>query len=136
VPEAARANTPEGATEFAKWYLLQGAQANVDLDSTVLKTYSMPECVTCKAVIQGVEDLKTRGEHEREARFTPGASQVGPGSDSTQYVVDILGSYAAGDVLDSSGKTVRTLPVTEGALRVTTVWRDGWRIQEVSAIQT
>lgn len=136
IPEAARANTPEGATAFAKWYLEQGSRANVEWDATAIRGLSLPSCKTCAAVVKGVEELKQAGQHERSQRYAPGASQVGPGPSGGSYVVDVLGTYSKMDIVDANGVVVRTLEAEDSALRVTTAWQGSrWAVAEVAVIR-
>jgi hypothetical protein len=135
VPEAARANTPEGATEFAKFFITAVSEANVDLDSSAIRTLSLPACQTCEGAIEGVQKYKAAGQRERESRYTPSSSQVGPAGDGS-YAVDVLGSYSESAVIDGKGNVVQALPAADSALRVT-VNRvgDGWRVREVAVIE-
>lgn len=118
VPEAARANTPEGATEFAKFFIEAGSQAHVDWDTSVVEGFSATSCTTCAALVQGVRQMKAKGQHNQDRRYRYASSQVGAGTSPGLFVVDLLGEDQATRVIGADGSVVEELPATQTALRL------------------
>jgi len=135
VPEDAKPNTPKGATAFARWYVEQSSQASVDWDTGVIETYADPTCTVCKDLVSNIRTWQKKGYSNPVRRYVFNSSQVGPGSASGVYVVDLLGKEESRPIYDTNRKVVGQQPAEDSALRVT-VRRVNpvWRVHLVQAI--
>jgi hypothetical protein len=137
IPAAARANTQEGAVEFAKFFLTAGSRAETNWDNSVVRSLSDARCTTCEQQMASIDERRAKGERTKDTRFQPVSTQVGPGPVVGSYSVDVLAKFKATDVLDSSGRVLRSLPEETQGFRVY-VQRgtQGWTVTQVAELRT
>lgn len=136
IPAAARANTQEGAVEFAKFFLIAGSKAETDWRSDVVRALSDPTCTTCAGQMAAIAESEAKGERVSTNRFVPQSTQAGPGTTSSAYQVDVLAKLRAASVIDRKGKAIRKLPEDDQALRVHVYWNgQTWRVSQVEGIR-
>ena len=133
VPEAARANTQEGAVAFARWYVEAGSQAFVDWDANVIEGFAEPGCTVCAGLAKSAREWQAQGHRTPTRRYQFESSQVGPTQGG--YIVDLAGKEQATKVLDGGGNVVIEYPEKPTFLRVTLRWgASSWRVVQVQGI--
>lgn len=131
VPTAARANTEAGAIAFARWAVEQADAGYVSVDSAPFRALSEPACKGCQGIVDGIEDLKVSGYHQKgRALKVENAIAASIGKDST--VVDLLITQVAVPFVHSTGREAGGPKAEKYRMRVTGQWvGDSWRILEM-----
>jgi hypothetical protein len=130
VPLAARAETPQGAAAFARFYLAEVDKAAASGDTTVLRRLSSASCQTCRNVATAIERDRAQG-----LRLLGGARTVTTAEasvEATFHLVDISYDTAASRVVDDGDQTVRSSPARRGGLmQMAVVHVDEWIVRAI-----
>ncbi len=135
VPDAARAQTPEGAVEFAKFYVQEASDAYVTADAAVVRELALPQCSGCEVIAGIVDQFRARGAHVREPRLQLEGAQLSSVFAPEGTDVDVVGKELASEAIDSSGTVVQSMPEERTYLRVSLVWgQTGWAVAQVASV--
>ena len=132
IPEAARANTAEGAEAFTRFFAEQANSAYDALDPEIVRSLSAPECKTCQAMITSLTQWRD-AKYRYEGKFVaPTAIQISAfRSDGTAKTL-LVGSSPESKLLDQSGAIVQKFPATSASSSVFLAYQDDqWRVTEV-----
>jgi hypothetical protein len=129
IPEAAKANTPQGAEEFTKYFGQVLDEAFATLDSHTLKAVALPECKSCSGAISAIDGYRQRGERfvGQYAGFS--AAVFASNTDGVTRVLAHSQTDGA-KVIDGQGSLVRTIPAQSGNLSVQLRFDTQWRVAE------
>lgn len=134
VPAAARANTPEGAEAFARFYYQEAGRAYVTTETSGIEALSLAECTGCGAMIRAVRQMQQAGEHFEEPSLQIKLVRTPIQVDGLTRV-EVAGTEKAVRVLDSSGKVVRSTSRGVFTFRTDLAWRAGtWRVQRLTVL--
>ncbi len=106
IPPEATAETSQGASAFASYYLKLVEAAFATADPQALKEASAPGCGGCDALIGSVEGLKRQG-HKRIGGNYVVREALAPAIVDGDVVVDIAYERPVGRVVDASGTVIR-----------------------------
>ncbi|WP_370894902.1 DUF6318 family protein [Janibacter sp. GXQ6167] len=128
LPEAATKNTKAGAMAFAEFYTVQVGEAFRTGDTTALKALGESNCVACKALVDGIDELRADGLHaERNPNTDIRAEQ--PQRSERGLHVRVNLAMVEYDLVDQDGKRVERSPRTVGYYTHLLHWRAGqWRV--------
>lgn len=128
-PEASRAS----AGEFARTWVETLNEAYGTLDTTALRAMSAPECVTCQAYINSLNEAKAAGRQWRGGKRTVRGVEVAPLQDQATQV---LITYNSTDfyVLEPTGQRVSAQPGRSNAVIQVGIKRAdaSWAVTEVA----
>lgn len=131
--EAARAGTPAGAQEFARWYLAAYVYAYANNDPTPIQDVALSGCVLCKSIIDSVRKQKKADQRIVGERLTPTLVSAAPGGTTKHTVVAAFFDETGGRLVDSTGKTITAYGSAKGReLLIGLRWDivAGWRVVE------
>src|SRR5436190_19328581 len=107
IPEAARANTAQGAEAFTKYFGEVVNQAFIHQSEASLQALVLPDCKSCSAIMESIVRYREKGQ-----RFTGQYLGVTDAvfSSSLDGVTKVLAEtdQSGGKVVDSKGVTVET----------------------------
>jgi hypothetical protein len=132
VPEAARANTADGATAFVRYFLSQGNKAYGTLDAAELDGLYSPSCKACASVIQTISDWKNRGYHYQGNFATPTVVTISAFPTAGPAKVLVKSENPPGRLINSQGSVVENIPPETSSSSVFVEYQQGaWRLQEI-----
>ena len=138
IPEDARVESFIGASNFAKFFLLEYNRMFSTGDSRLFQALSEPGCTFCANSLREFEDVIGSGGSVVGGGMTieeglAAGGDLGDGTTNASFGIEI------GEVqyLDSEGVVVDTVPPTAGRLGVLMRYRDGhWSVIDVGSDQT
>jgi len=137
IPPEATAETSQGASAFAAYYLKLVEDAFATADPQALKEASAPGCGGCDALIGSVDGLRRQG-HKRIGGNYVVREALAPAIVDGDVVVDIAYERPAGRVIDTSGTVLETadpVPLTTAQMRL--IRRDQtWVVQGYRVVET
>lgn len=135
IPEAARAHTPEGGIEFAKFAVLQGGHALHENNASLFMALTLPECRGCAGIRDAVESQRAEGRRHAEQRISIIGAQLFSPPTATTLEIDLLGTEAAVDVVDANGEVVDHLAEEVLRVRIGLIWvESGWKLGEIAVV--
>ncbi len=136
VPPEATAETPQGASAFASYYLELVEVAFATADAGAVKDASASGCGGCDALIGSIEGLQRQGRKRIGGDYVIGET-LAPAVVKGDVVVDITYERRAGRVVDASGQVLETadpVPVTNAQMRL--IRRGGsWIVQGYRVVE-
>ena len=130
LPPEAQGDDAVAAAEFAKYYLQLVESAYERADAGALRSLTDPGCEGCNILIGEVERLAAEGNMYRGGQYEI-ESAVAPGNNVPDYVVNIVYSRPAGQIVKtSSGEVVAEDPaVARADLQMRVVQRETqWKV--------
>ena len=106
-PEAA-AETSEGASAFARYYMEVLGRATQTADAAQLRSLSDSGCGGCQNLIAAVEEARANGQRVREADFRV-LFAVAPLVQGGDVIVDMRYERLAGQLVDDEGRVVSAI---------------------------
>jgi hypothetical protein len=133
VPQAARANTPQGAEAFTKYFGQVVNQAFISQDESSLQSLFLPECKSCSGITESIVRYRQKGQ-----RFL-GQYLIVTGAVFSSDINGVTKVLAAtdqpgGKVVDSHGAVVETAPSSKGNLSVQLKFDGQWRVVEMQGV--
>lgn len=133
VPAEARANTPEGAKAFAKYFFAQLNKAYTTPQAGLIAPLSTDSCKSCADYEQKAFGYVR--EHRRYDRAAIEVLEVSltPGETPPPGIVwlDVTAHQLPARIIDSSGATTFTVTERTGIFFVALAFRDGWLVDSV-----
>lgn len=136
VPAAARANTPEGAQEFTKYFIAQLNKSWQTPNPNLLPPLSASECTTCSAVTETAQEYANLGQRYEGLPVAEKAVVVQSFSEVEGAVVLVFGEQEAARVVDAYGATIRSVQPAKANLALTLNHANGWRVTKGQALGT
>jgi hypothetical protein len=133
MPEAARANTPDGAVAFTDYFFRQTNLAYSSLDRTKVDGLFVAECQTCQNMVTTLDKWKAQnyryqGQYSNISYITPSAFD----GNGAAKVVAVNRAVGESKLLDSNSGTVQTFPAQSGNLSVALQYSGGmWQTVEI-----
>lgn len=128
VPEAARANTADGAVNFAIYFLDQSNKAFVTLDIDIVQKLSLPECKTCTAMINQIADYKSSKQRFVGEFAHPTFTSINKFEGQSAQVL-VENATAGARIEDSAGHLIKQLQPDRGRVIVSLNHdQSGWRV--------
>lgn len=134
VPEAARANTPQGAEAFTRYFIDQLNEGMSTANPDLLPKLSLATCKSCNSytsIIQGMRDKSQHFEGQWISPLNFSITDFTVPSASVQTTVS-----QTGRIVSSNGAVVTTAPSQQGDLVFKLSANDGWRVAEVQVVQS
>ncbi len=133
LPSAISAPTPEGATEFARYFYAQVEQAYTRRDPALISRLSAPGCKACERFVTSVTRLRDRDERTEGLVYNISFAQA-PATDGKEARVDVI--YSGPEVVryDSQGQVVNREPAavnTEEQVNLIRSPSGGWLVAEI-----
>jgi hypothetical protein len=132
IPEAARANTPQGAEAFTRFFADQANRAYDNLDPAVIQSLSAPGCKTCESMVTSLT-LWRDSNYKYEGKFvTPTSITISAfPQDGTAKTV-LMGSSSDARVLDNNGTVVQKFAAQSASSSVFLSYEAGqWKVTEI-----
>lgn len=136
IPAAARANTPEGAEAFVRYFVEQVNRSWQTANSELVRPLASDECTSCTAFMGTADEYKRLGHHYDGVPMAVADSIVSAFSETEGTVVFVYGEQAAAAIVDSSGATVRSIPAAKSNIAVTARFGDSWKVTKVQGLGT
>ena len=112
IPAEAAANTPQGASAFARFYFEELLRAYMTTDTRGLRAFAADSCGTCAGLANGIDSMRSAKRHVTGPPFDV-LSVDAPGFGYGPVTVDVQYKVTAFDVLEYDGRVARHA-VTEG----------------------
>ena len=123
IPVAARAQTPEGAEAFVKFFMDEVSRAWTKPIAGLIPPLGEPGCIACKSFEDTAKDLVAKSQrYESRPSTTLSANAVDGGPRRMVHVV--LQQHEV-DIVDSAGNTVLTDKGKRFAVNAELAWRGG-----------
>lgn len=132
IPEAARANTADGAVAFATFFIAQANAAYKELDLSAVSGLYSAQCKACNAMAGYVESWKTKGYRYTGNFATPTfiTASAFPGDNSGKVLLQSKNPPAK--VIDSTGSTIETIAAEVSTSSIFLTFADGgWTVEEI-----
>ncbi|MDN5765779.1 MAG: DUF6318 family protein, partial [Humibacillus sp.] len=134
IPEAARPKTIDGAEKFASFYVLQINKAFEVPDPKEISTIAAPSCKACAAFVDSAATLKSEGQrHKSGALEVVSTSVVDFQPPKARVAVTI--KQVPVEVVDDSGKVVRTTQSDTGTLVLDLLYKDHWIVSDFAVAE-
>lgn len=139
VPSAARANSDEGAIEFAKFFVRQIDAATVTQDVRFITAHSANECRGCRGQLEGIAESKKDGVRQEALSVMITGAELRQAKTRTrdeQRIVWVHTRTREVRYLDASGRQIpdATTPGV-GTVQVELVPHEGsWQVSELGEV--
>lgn len=134
IPKAARPKTIKGAEEFASFYVLQINKAFEMPDPREILVFAKPSCKACTAFVDSAATLKSEGQrHKSAALRVVSTSVVNFQPPKVRVAVSI--KQVPVDVVDKSGKVVRTTQSDTGTLILDLSYEHHWLVDDFAVAE-
>jgi len=133
LPTEARAATPRGASEFAKYWFNELNMAYMTRDSTRVSRISAKGCKSCVNFASSVEALKREGHTVKGNAFDVKFAEAASAANSGVTLVDVTYTIPGQTEYSSTGQVVRRVPPAGRADFVVSLERSlgSWRLKEI-----
>jgi predicted lipid-binding transport protein (Tim44 family) len=134
VPSAAQAETPEGASAFARFFYAEVQRAFAAKDPEIVRRLSAPGCKACDRFITSLTNLRDEGGRVTDVLYDIKAAEA-PATDGQTARVTVIYDSPAIQGFDAQGNVVREEPAVTGFEEQLDLVRGagGWLVQEVTA---
>lgn len=134
IPAQARTNTKDGAGAFARFYFGTLNAAFRSGDRTLLAALALPDCKTCAAFTQGVEDLADKNRrYDGDLVKVTSASSLSFSAGSKRVLLEI--DQQSVPILDKSGARVDETPAGQASFIATLEFRAGrWFVERLQKV--
>ena len=131
VPQAARANTADGAVAFVQFFLDQANAGYRSSDSGMYRDLVLPTCKTCTSMTSTLDHYKEKQYRYVGDFVTPTSIDLNSFNDS-DVSVRIATDTGVSRVFASNGSLVEEIPAAKGSVAVQ-LERDGdrWRVSGI-----
>lgn len=132
VPAPARANTPQAAGAFVRFYFDELLKASISLDTRRVKFLAADSCRTCAGLTSGFEVMRVQNEKLSGAPLVIEGAEA-PGFGYGPVVVDLYYSIPQYDLLDAQGKIIKRFEAVGSSTFLVTLMRrsSNWQILEI-----
>jgi hypothetical protein len=132
IPEAARANTPDGAVAFTLFFAAQANQAYSDLNSKLIADLSQDSCGTCKAMIEAINGWIAKKQRYEGEFINPVASNISAFPKDGTAKVLITSQTRGGRIVDANGSVSSTFSSESGNVSVSlSRLADRWSVTSI-----
>lgn len=134
MPTGIAAPTPEGATEFAKFFYAQIAQAFTTKNPALIQDISLASCKACQLYIGSITRLRDNNERATGAEFHITFAQA-PAVAGDEARVSVIYDTPPAIRYSASGKALHREPALRGAQDQVILHRRGgsWVVAEVQS---
>lgn len=132
VPTAAKAQTPQGADAFVRFFFKQLNVAFSSSEPSIIGAYSNGECTTCDTYEKAVAAARNDGHFLRGDSFVVSEVAAAP-LQSLGTLVEVFGAIPARQLVDGNGKFLQTL-TADGDFHFTVAVKrtsDGWLVSGI-----
>ena len=131
VPEAARANTGDGAIAFVRFFLDQANAAYRSSDSGLYQDLVLPTCKTCSSMTSTLDSYRSK-QYRYVGDFVSPISIDLNSFDDSGVSVRVATDTGVSKVFASNGSLVEEVPAAKGTVAVQ-LERDGdqWRVSGI-----
>lgn len=136
IPSGINAATPQGASEFVKYYFAEISRAFRLRDPAIVQNLSLPTCKTCKLYVDSIGGIRDRNERfvSPGFRFTFAVAPADTGRGATARV-DIGYVYGGGVFYDAGGKVLAREPREALEEQVALARGEaGWRVATIKRV--
>jgi hypothetical protein len=133
IPEAVRANTPQGAEAFTKYFGQVVNQAFIHQSEASLQPLVRPDCKSCSAIIDSIVKYRQKGQRFTGQYLGVTAAVFSSNIDGITRVLAAT-DQSGGKVIDSKGVVVETAPPSKGNLSVQLKFDGQWRVVEMQGV--
>lgn len=109
LPPEAAAETAEGASEFARFYMQVLGHAIQLADPQQVRMLSDSGCGGCQNLISAIEDERTKGQSVLGAEFKVLAAVLPAVTPDDDVIVDLRYERMPGQLLDREGRTIDSI---------------------------
>ncbi len=137
LPSAISAPTPEGATEFARYFYSQVSQGFQRQDPSLVSRLSLPSCKTCANYVASIIAVKDQGLQVEGGEFDLFLAVSPAQDDPRQARVDVGWNFRRVVYKDRSGAIVDEGEPVEGVEEQLDLVRDGdeWRVKTIKRVR-
>jgi hypothetical protein len=134
VPQAARANTSQGAEAFTRYFLSEVNRGYNSMNAEPITALSAPNCQACGIMKASIEEWRPKSYHYVGDFITPTVITVSAfPSDSTAKVL-VVSNTAESKLLSESNTVVKTFPPENTSSLVSLTYSNGqWSAAEIKA---
>jgi hypothetical protein len=136
-PTGINAATPQGASEFVRFFYAEISRAYQARDPEIIRALVLPSCKTCKLYIDSVTELRDKNQHFAGGGFKINfaVAPADTGSVATARV-DVGLDYGGGAFVDSAGKILSRETSQKGIEEQVALSRVGeaWRVVTVRQV--
>jgi hypothetical protein len=135
-PTAATAHTATGALQFAYYYYDAFDWSIATNDSYLIPHISLPSCQACRRLINGLADLRSRGQVLHGGRLSISSASIVSGSFNfkSDYVIKVILKEGNETLEQPDGSLATVAPAADTTSLVFVSWfTDAWKIVEVAA---
>jgi hypothetical protein len=133
VPAAAQKHTPEGAAAFVKFYLDQINVAWTTPKAGIVAQLSDPSCESCASFEDTAAQLAKDGQRYSATPSTFTTVRAYSGAPAGQQLVRVIGTQRKVDIVDSSGRVIKTDPRQSIAANALAIWKgDRWLMYDLA----
>ena len=134
IPDAAKANTADGALAFSALFGDRANQAYSELRPELIAELSQDSCATCQAMMDSIKSWKEKGQRYEGQFINPVASNISAYPNDGTAKVLVTTKTGSGKVIDANGSVSSTFPAESGNV-VISLNRvgDGWSVTSIKA---
>jgi hypothetical protein len=134
IPEAARANTPDGAVAFVSYFARQANEAYLNLTPEVISHMSEDSCKTCKGMMDAINGWKNKNQRYEGQFISPTYTAISSFPNDGTAKVLVTSKTSGGRIVDANGSTVSKFDAEAGNLSIALVRvPEGWSISSIQA---
>ena len=123
LPPEARKHTPEGAEAFVRFYLDQINVAWTTPKAGIISRLSDPSCQSCASFEDTAAQLSKDGQRYAATPSTFTTVKAYGGAPAGQQLVRVVGTQHKVDIVNASGRVVKTDPKESIAANALTIWK-------------
>ncbi len=137
LPSAISAPTPQGATEFARYFYAQVSEGFQRQDPSLVSRLSLPSCKTCANYVASINTVKEQGLKVEGGEFELFLAVSPAQEDPSQARVDVGWNFRRVVYKDSSGAIVDEGEPVQGVEEQVDLVRDGgqWRVKNITRVR-
>lgn len=137
VPEAAKAQSLNGAVAFSKYYYALINQAWTKPQAGLLPPHSTPNCKTCQGFEEDAARYVREGLHyDKTPLEVLQVSPYGPATPGDKQLLAVTAHQVPARVVDPSGKSVEEIKDVQGVFVIDVRWSGGaWKFDSIKVLQ-
>ena len=132
VPAEASANTPQGASAFARFYFAELLRAYTTYDTRAVRSLAAESCRTCAGLTGGIDSMRQAQQRVTGPPLEVLAAEA-PAFDSGPITVDVPYKVSAFNVLRADGQVEHHVQAEKPSTLVATLQRSGakWLMSKI-----
>lgn len=134
IPDAAKANTQDGATAFVIYFAQVANEAYTKLEPKPIEDLSETTCKTCQGMVDAINDWKAKKQKYEGQFINPTSSSIASFPNDGTAKVLVTTQTKGGRIVDQNGSTVSTFPAESGNLSISVLRvNDQWSVSTIQA---